>query len=638
MKEFLQNFSAKAEEKFFKPLGEKSLSFIGKHPEIFCLSLLALMCLLFLFVGLNFYPLLDVDETRYAIMSRDLVNSFDWNSLMLNSQPFLEKPPLYFWIVAASIKALGQFSEIAVRLPIAILASFITFFTYFVGKRVISRKFGMISALILLSSVFFLILSHVAIIDMVLTVFMTSAIYTGFMTHFCSDKYKKYLWWYFYLFAGLGFLAKGILAIAIPAIIIFLYNLAVGKAKEIFKPVNMIPGLIIFLLITLPWHIMMYIEYGNRFITEYFLYHHFARFINSAHIGRERPLLYFVPVFLLGFLPWSFIFIAFIVDGFKKLVEKYIAASGTLKNKLCALLDVPTNEQKMILFATIYFVVVFVVFSSSSTKLPTYILPVFPAAALLTGYYWWDSDEKAKNERVISATTQLFATIFVITAISATIVYYLLPFDLQLQLGKFRSTTVCGLYLISILLLLRLKTKRALSIFSAYILTMLFVITLGVYYIFNLVYSGGENEIVSYSITAQDGTSQLVTFDFAVKPSVMIGYKGQVQFLTDPDFDKLDELLKYKFGPTFVIVKNKNLKDPVYARKIMDRLDLVKTGPRYSLFINDAGGRPSWSCDNRGKCHRHKHDKRAKYKNLEMNHFYRNANDALDKIGKPEKP
>lgn len=603
MKESFQKFSSNLESRVIAPLKEKSSGLIDKHPEIFCVSLLALLCLLFLFVGLNFYPLLDVDETRYAVMSRDLVSSFNWNSLMLNSEPFLEKPPLYFWLVGASIKAFGQFSEFAVRLPIALLASFVTFFTYYVGKKVLSRKFGMISALILLSSVFFLILAHVAILDMVLTVFMTSAIYSAFMTHFCTEKYKKYFWWYFYLFTGLGFLAKGILAIAIPVVVIFLYNLAVGKVKEIFKPINMLPGIVIFFILALPWHILMYIEYGDRFIKEYFLYHHFARFVNSAHIGRERPLLYFIPIFFLGFLPWSFVFIAFLTDGTKKLIAKYKAATGSVKAKLIALLDAPTNEQKLILFATIYFFVVFAVFSSSSTKLPTYILPVFPAAALLTGYYWWVSDEKSEHQRVISGTTQLFASIFIIAGISATVIYWILPFDLQVQIESFKTQAIVGFYLLSILLVLRLNTKRALSIFSAYILSMLFVIVLGVSYIFNIVYAGGENEIVRYSSVAQDGVSQLVTFDFAVKPSAMIGYRGKVQFVTDPDFKKLDETLRYKFGPTFVIVKNKNLKDENYQKNIESRLKLVKEGKRYSLYVKDEKGLYKDKCFFADECH-----------------------------------
>lgn len=590
MKKFLQKFSDPVEDRISPSFKNKVMGFITTHPDMFCLSLLTIACLVFLFFGLNFYPLMDVDETRYAVMARDLMNSMDLNSLQLNMVPFLEKPPLYFWIVGASIQLFGRFSEMAVRLPIAGLATFIVFFTYYVGKRVISRKFGMISALILLSSVFFLILSHVAIIDMVLTVFMTSAIYCAFLTHFSEDHMKKYYWWYFYLFIGLGFLSKGILALAIPITVIFIYNLVMKSVKDMFRPINLLPGIIIFAIVVVPWHLTMYQEYGTQFIKEYFLVHHFARFMNSASLGHERPLLYFIPVFLLGFMPWTFVFIAFLIDGFKKLAAKYKVAEGKLKDKLLSLLDATTNEQKLLLFASIYFAVIFVVFSLSSTKLPTYILPIFPAAALLTGYYWWVSDEKGEYANSISISTQIFAATFIFAAMAATIAYYILPYDIQYKLDAFKEISITCVYLLAILLILRLNTKRALSIFSGYIFAMVFVVTLSVSQIFNFVYATGENEIVQYSaISARPDTmTQLVTFDFAVKPSAMIEYTDKVNFITDADFKQLDELLKYRGGPTFVIVKNSNFEDnDQYRKEINDRLELIQVGEKYSLYVND---------------------------------------------------
>lgn len=588
-KAILEGLGLKMEDKFVD-LGKRGAEFAKKHPELCCLTLLAIACLFFLFFGLGSYPLIDVDETRYAVMSRDLFNSFNINDLMLNYQPFLEKPPLYFWLVGSSIKLFGQFTPFAVRFPIALLSAALVFFTYYFGKKVISRKFGILSALILLSSIFFLILSHVAIIDMVLTVFMTSAIYCGFLTHFCQEKNKKFLWWYFYLFVGLGFLAKGILAMVIPITIIFIYNLITKTAKEIFKPVNLLPGLILFLLVATPWHVMMYEEYGFKFIHDYFLVHHFGRFLGSEYIGRERPIWYFIPVFLIGFLPWTFIFFAFLIDGFKKISAKLKSTEGKLKEKISALLKVETNEQKMVLFAAIFFTVVFVLFSTASTKLPTYILPVFPAAALLTGYYWWVSDKTGENQKTIYNLTVFFAGIFIIAAAVASIVYYFLPYDIQAKIVTFKETTVISLYLVSILMILRLKTRKPLATFSGYIVFMLFIIILSVTKIFNLVYDAGENEIVNYSITSirPDNSSQLVTFDFAVKPSVMIEYQNEVNFVTDADFATLDKLLKYKGGPTFVIVKNKNMKNnPQYKSELKKRLKLIKTGERYSLYIKD---------------------------------------------------
>lgn len=590
MKKILQRLSLRLEDGRASSIKDRFLGLVNAHPEVFSCLLLAIACLIFLFIGLNAYPLMDVDETRYAVMSRDMVNSFNWNNLMLNFVPFLEKPPLYFWIVGASIKFFGEFSAFAVRFPIALLSSFLVFFTYVVGKRVISRKFGLISALILLSSMFFLILSHIAIIDMVLTVFMTSAIYFAFMTHFCEDKNKKYYWWYFYAFMGLGFLAKGILALAIPLTIVFLYNFITKTAKEIFKPINLLPGLLIFLVLIVPWHLIMYREYGYQFVREYFLLHHFARFISSEHIGRERPLLYFVPVFLLGFMPWTFTFIAFLSDGLNKLVEKYKLVEGSVKTKLVGLLDASNNEQKILLFACINFAVIFTVFSLSSTKLPTYILPIFPAASLLTGYYWWISDEKGENEKAIAVSTQIFATIFIIAALAASIVFFILPYELQLKLLDFKEATITSIYMLAIFLLLRLNTKRALSVFAGYIVTMIFIITLSVSQIFNFVYETGQNEIAEYAMLSSrpNNLSQLVTFDFAVKPSALIEYSDKVNFITDPDFKELDRLLIYKGGPTFVIVKNKNFIDnPEYLKDIEKRLELIEAGEKYSLYVKD---------------------------------------------------
>lgn len=590
MSKFLQKVSSFTLEDRFTKLKDNSLNFINTHPEMFCLGLLAIACLFFLFYGLGFYPLLDVDETRYAVMSRDLIHSFDWNSLMLNGAPFLEKPPLYFWLVGSSIKLFGGFNAFAVRFPIALLSSFLVFFTYYIGKRVISRKFGVISALILLSSVFFLILSHVAILDMVLTVFMTSAIYCALLTHFCEEKNKKYYWWYFYLFISLGFLSKGILALAIPFVIVFLYNSITKTLKDMFKPLNIVPGLIIFFVSIMPWHLLMYQQYGYQFIREYFLVHHFARFMNSVSIGRERPFLYFVPVFLLGFMPWTFIFIAFLCDGFKKLAVKFKTTEGKLREKIAAIFEANTNEQKLLLFASICFVVIFAVFSSSSTKLPTYILPIFPFASLLTGYYWWISDEKSEHEKPIYNTTLLFSAIFIFAAMAVTITYSFLPDDLQVKLNAFKDPTILAINLLAILLILRLNTKRALSVFSGYVFTMFFVITLAVSQIFNLVYAGGENEIVEYSKISvrPKNMSQLVTFDFAVKPSALIEYPDYVDFVTDPDFKTLDQILEYKGGPTFVIVKNKNFdNDDNYRKELEKRLELVQKGERYSLYVKD---------------------------------------------------
>ena len=166
--------------------------FINKNKNIVYIVLLVLLSVLFLFVGLGSFPLIDVDETRYATMARDMLLTGNWNDLMLNGVPFLEKPPLYFWLVALSVKFFGNFTPFAVRFPIALMSFVLVMLTYFLGKKVISEKFGFYSATVLLASFLFLMLSHIAILDSLLMVFIAFALYSGFMVTICKPENKKY--------------------------------------------------------------------------------------------------------------------------------------------------------------------------------------------------------------------------------------------------------------------------------------------------------------------------------------------------------------------------------------------------------------------------------------------------------------
>lgn len=373
---------------------EKIKQFYSDSPEKFYLILLGLLSFIFLFVGMGSYPLVDVDETRYAVMSRDLLHH-NWNFLMLNGVPFIEKPPLYFWITAFSIKLFG-FQEYAIRLPMSILATITVFFTYYIGRIIKAPKFGFYAATIMMANVFFVMLTRVAIIDMVFTALLTWTIYFGLLTEFVKDNNKKWCWTAFYMCMSFAFLAKGLLAIVFPCAIIGIHRIINKSVKEIFKPQYIILGLGLFLLINLPWHLAMYNRYGFEFIWVYFILHHFERLVNAEALGKTRPFLYFVPVFFIGFLPWSFYFIGAIVDFFKKKLFK----------------------EKYVLFFAIYFVIIFGLFSVASGKLPTYVLPAVPPAAFLTAFFIYDKDSKwLKIPTLIAGFAMLVALIILRTVV-----------------------------------------------------------------------------------------------------------------------------------------------------------------------------------------------------------------------------
>jgi hypothetical protein len=104
--------------------------------------------------------------------------------------------------------------------------------------------------------------------------------------------------------------------------------------------------------------------------------------------------------------------------------------------------------------------------------------------------------------------------------------------------------------------------------------------------LFGLIYAGGENELVLYSNYASTTNTRLVTFDFAVKPSTKINYGDFVYFITRDNFDELYSLVSNNTTPTYVIVKNKNVKKGNYQDKLDKYLYLVKEGKRYSLYLN----------------------------------------------------
>ena len=141
-------------------------NFIKKHQSIFLFAGLLFVCFLAYFWGIGSYPLMDVDETRYVSMARDMFNSKDFLTLYLNGEYFFEKPPLYFWSECLSFGLFGAVNEFTARFAVSFYALIITVLVYFTGKKVVSERFGFISALILATMIEFTILAKYAILDL----------------------------------------------------------------------------------------------------------------------------------------------------------------------------------------------------------------------------------------------------------------------------------------------------------------------------------------------------------------------------------------------------------------------------------------------------------------------------------------
>lgn len=568
-------------------------NFIKKHREGFGIAAILFVCYFLYFFSMGHYPLIDVDETRYVSMAREMFHTKDFLTLHLNSDFFFEKPPLYFWIESVFFMLFRHVSEVSARIPVALTATYGVFLVYFLGRKISSKKYGMISALILASCFEYIVLARVAILDMLLAVCIATSAFAGIYTLFCSENYKKYFWWFAYIFAGFGLLAKGVPGLAIPVITVFAAYVIAKRTDEMFKPLYFIPGLIFFFIISIPWHMVMLHQYGHYFFHEYVYKHHVERFVNSNELGRKEPFWYFFGVFFLGFMPWIFSFISQIVVYLKKYVKNTFDYFSKFN-------DLQRLEQ-FILLNAVYFIVVFLFFSMASTKLPTYILPAMFPASLILGKFWFDFICKDENERAINISTLVLNFAF-LGAAAALIV---IPHFLEAQdKSGLEAMQIPGLILIFAFVIVNsfaiFKDKKLVQ-FISIVSFMMLLSCFAARLIFPYVVSFGQDELIDYAKIAKSKNTRLSAIGFGSRYSLLYYRGDNVEFWGDINPEETD-LCK----DSYVVVKN-NRADKF--KKYYD-YQVVKEGKKYSLYSHPV--KKESTIDKKHKRHHKKRVRRHK--------------------------
>ena len=308
-------------------------------------------------------PLIDPDEGRYAEIPREMLERGDLITPTLNYVKYFEKPPLLYWINAASMKIFGL-NEFAARLPSALCGLLTLLTTYLIARRLYDRRTALLSALILGTSAGFVLQSRIILTDMLLTLCLTAAL-GAFIVAAQRDEGRNnnpLPWYLFYLFCALAVLAKGLIGIVFPAGII-LFFLVLGWRWRILTRMHCVVGLLLFLAVVIPWFVA--VSHRNpEFLHFFFIREHFERFTSTVH-GRYQPFWFFLPVLLGTMLPWS----CFI--------------PGALST---AWADRRRESGQAGMFLLIWIGVVFLFFSLSSSKLVPYILPIFPPLAILISH------------------------------------------------------------------------------------------------------------------------------------------------------------------------------------------------------------------------------------------------------------
>lgn len=359
-----------------------------RNPEIFFAPLLLLLCGLLFFYLLGARPLWDIDEGMHAVTSKQMVSSGDWVTPYFNDQKFYDKPPLFSWMVALSFVLLG-FTEFAARLPAALLGTGCVLLTYLAGRRLFSARAAFLGSVILASSTLFIIMSRVVVHDIALAFFVTLALFL-FLLGYQTPRRRQAFFLLGYGAIGVGVIAKGPIGLLIPVMIVGLFLIA-RRDLRFVKEMRIGWGVLIVLAVSSPWYILMAVR--NPDYLGYFIWkQNFGNFFSSVESRHPEPFYFYLPVIFGGFLPWSFFLPAALFGGLRRRL-------GQNAPQRCFLL--------------IWVAAVFLFFSIAKSKLPTYVLPLFPAAALLTGE-WWDGlldSERSGRRRAFLAVMVTMAAV-----------------------------------------------------------------------------------------------------------------------------------------------------------------------------------------------------------------------------------
>lgn len=317
------------------------------------------------FAGLDARRLQHPDEGRYAEIAREMAVSGDWVTPRLNDLKYFEKPPLQYWLGAATFDALGV-DEWSARLPAALAGLIAVVAVGFAGARLAGPDAGAFAALVLAGSVWHSGLAHLLTLDSVLSCLLAAALCAFLLAQRPALSRAAQRNWMLVAYAAAAgaTLTKGLVALLIPGAALVAYT-AVTRDGGPWRRLHPLPGVALYLALTVPWFVA--VERANPgFARFFFVREHFERFLTETH-NRGGEWWYFVPWFVLGIMPWLLVWAWTLPRSWR---EAPVAANGFSWQRFCL----------------VWAAFVFAFFSASGSKLPSYILPMFPALALVLGF------------------------------------------------------------------------------------------------------------------------------------------------------------------------------------------------------------------------------------------------------------
>jgi 4-amino-4-deoxy-L-arabinose transferase-like glycosyltransferase len=347
----------------------------NKH---FVFGSLLLIAMVLIFWGLGKTHLIPWDEAIYAKIAKNMVTGKSYLSqTWWGGLPWFEKPPFYMWSMALFMKILG-FTELAARLPSAIFGLGTVILVYLMGVHIFKDKVvGFLSGFALLTTFHFLYYSRASMLDVTSTFFVTLSLYVYFLvsgnrvkTGKPSPKPWQNPWTLAGLSCGFAVLTKGVVGF-LPIPIIFLNEIInEGYLKEPFSRVrwkNYWTFGLACIAVFLPWHLIMYVQYGNEFLNNYIGYHVITRATQEIE-DKGMPIWWYLEVMKVSMRIWFVVLLA---------AFPFAVYVGFWK------------DYKSYRFLVIWSVFVLALFSLAKSKLVWYIMPIYPAVSLMVGYFMY---------------------------------------------------------------------------------------------------------------------------------------------------------------------------------------------------------------------------------------------------------
>lgn len=348
----------------------------------------------FLFLGNR--PLFVPDEARYSEIPREMVVTKNYVTPHINYIKYFEKPPFFYWLQTLSVHMFGL-GEFSMRFMTALMALLGVIFTYLTGRRIYNRLTGWLASLILASSLLYYVMARFITIDMTLSVLLSATLFSFIFVLRAPPEQKNKWILLLYFFSALATLSKGLIGIILPGAIIFIWILIYNDWRNI-KTYLSLPGIILWLIIVLPWHILVQLR-NPEFFHFYFIEQQFARYF--THYAHRSQAFWFLPATLiLGFLPW----IIFFPQTFLHSLPKW-------KNRF---------QYKEQVFLLLWIAIIYGFFQLSESQLPPYLLPIFPPLAILTAHYL-SQHWQQHRDKFITYSLIVFAIGFVILSLALLI-------------------------------------------------------------------------------------------------------------------------------------------------------------------------------------------------------------------------